>query len=140
MSRKLSHQAEIERRHINNGSYSPDGRYSESSHYDYLNDNTSKSATNFDTQEQKVKNLAVTTLLQEADFSYSNAVTTVLDVLSAVDIPMTHIRHAMLVYAYMIKNKHSKLKAIETIKNILSENRADKVFEGFMTRFEINNP
>ncbi|QCU74512.1 hypothetical protein [Pseudoalteromonas distincta] len=137
MSRKLSHQAEIERRHIDNGSYSPDGRYSESSHYDYLNDNTSKSATNFDTQEQKVKNLAVTTLIKEADFSYSNAVTTVLDVLSAVDIPMTHIRHAMLVYAYMIKNKRSKLKAIETIKNILSDNRADKVFEAFVTKGEM---
>ena len=137
MSRKLSHQAEIERRHIDNGSYSPDGRYSESSHYDYLNDNTSKSATNFDTQEQKVKNLAVTTLIKEADFSYLNAVTTVLDVLSAVDIPMTHIRHAMLVYAYMIKNKRSKLKAIETIKNILSDNRADKVFEAFVTKCEM---
>lgn len=137
MSRKLSHQAEIERRHIDNGSYSPDGRYSESSHYDYLNDNTSKSATNFDTQEQKVKNLAVTTLIKEADFSYLNAVTTVLDVLSAVDIPMTHIRHAMLVYAYMIKNKRSKLKAIETIKNILSDNRADKVFEAFVTKGEM---
>ncbi|ODS14445.1 hypothetical protein [Pseudoalteromonas tetraodonis] len=137
MSRKLSHQAEIERRHIDNGSYSPDGRYSESSHYDYLNNNTPKSATNFDTQEQKVKNLAVTTLIKEADFSYANAVTTVLDVLSAVDIPMTHIRHAMLVYAYMIKNQRSKLKAIETIKNILSENRADKVFEAFVTKGEM---
>lgn len=137
MSRKLSHQAEIERRHIDNGSYSPDGRYSESSHYDYLNDNTSKSATNFDTQEQKVKNLAVTTLIKEADFSYSNAVTTVLDVLSIIDIPEKHIRHAMLVYAYMVKSKRSKLKAIETIKNILSKNRADKVFEAFVTKGEM---
>lgn len=137
MSRKLSHQAEIERRHIDNGSYSPDGCYSESSHYDYLNDNTPRSATNFDTQEQKVKNLAVTTLINEAGFSYPNAVTTVLDVLTTVDIPEKHIRHAMLVYAYMIKNKHSKLKAIETIKNILSENRADKVFEAFMNKAEM---
>jgi hypothetical protein len=147
MSRRISHQAEVERRHINNGSWSPDKQYNDYSDTDFITQahfciKTKISNGCFKSNEinktiPDTKSKTIKILTSQWGLTFSEALSIIVLIRKHIDIPDKHFKRG--VTCYMIMNKispHNLRVHITRLKNILKHDNPNIFLSEIINKYE----
>lgn len=140
MSRIISHQAEVERRHINGGSWFPDEQYSDCEYpdtgfshfsYIYIRNNTRKIIT------PGPKSIAIKILTGHWGVNFTEALQITISIFKNVDIPEKSIKNAITCYMIMKKlSPHSLKTNINRLMVILMCDNPDFLLSEVISKYE----
>ena len=140
MSRRMSHQAEIERRHMNRGSWSPDDQYCDYEYpdtgfsydsYIYVSNKTSKVII------PGVKSKAVKILTDHWGLSFTEALQITVSIFKQIDVLDKYLQKTISCYMIMRKlNPKNLTTNITRLKVVLMSDTPDIFLSEIMNRYK----